>query len=681
MSVSADSMTSARAPLSASREGGRSEGTRRAQAIVKSAPLLLSLALILLAGCAREQKQEAARFDGAPVILISIDTLRADRLPIYGYKGVETPNLDALARDSVVFDNAWSHCPMTLPSHVSMLTGLLPTEHGVRNNAGFTWDVNAHPSLTTVMKSGGYATGAAVSSYVLRGESGMRAAFDHYDDAMPREGGSAFADHQRSGDETVSAALQWLDGVSGKPFFLLLHLYEPHVPYTPPEPFRSRYADAYDGEIATADAAVGRFLDSLRQRNLYDGAIIVLTSDHGEGLGDHGEQQHSILLYGELLRVPLAVKLPKSARAGERIVKPAALVDLAPSLAALLGFTIARGKNSADLFAPASPRNIYSETIYPYVQLGWSDLRSLVNERWHYIDGPRPELYDLTRDRRETVNVLAENRREAAAFQREAREYPPATSVESSVDPETASKLASLGYIGTARQRPDPRSLPNPREAIAVLDEMQRAFALADEGKNEEAVVALRAILSRQPRLQEVRVRLAEVLASSGRRDEAIEAYRNAIASSDVVMPDLLVALGEAYLGAGRLAEAADAARVARSGSPLRAAALAARVTLARGDLQGAIAGATEVERLAERPVVGMSAVRGEAYARMERPADAIAAYRREIADFPGNGEAYARLAVMQMLTGDRSGLAQTLAALDRVDATLAKRTRAALGM
>ncbi|HEX7833372.1 MAG TPA: sulfatase-like hydrolase/transferase [Thermoanaerobaculia bacterium] len=640
----------------------------------------VAIVALLFLSCSHERREPLA-FPRAPIILISIDTLRSDHLPAYGYKNVETPHLDALANDGVVFDRAWSHCPMTLPSHVSMLTGLLPTEHGVRNNAGFTWDTKAHVSLPQVLAQNGYATGAAVSSYVLRGETGMRDAFSFYDDVVAPAPGAAFAEFQRSGDVTSAMAEQWLDRVGAKPFFLFLHLYEPHVPYAPPEPFRSRYASAYDGEIASADAITGAFIESLKRRGVYDDAIIVVTSDHGEGLGDHGEQQHSILLYREAIQVPLIVKLPRSARKGTRIENPVGLFDIAPTLAKLTGVAMNASPKSANLFDAPASRNIYAETIYPYLQLGWSDLRALVNERWHVIEGPKPELYDHVADTRESANVLDANRRVATSLIAEARGYPPATSVQSSIDPETASRLASLGYIGTVRDRPDPRTLPNPNEVVRVLDEMQRAFALANDKRHADAIVALEQILQRFPKMQEVRVRLAESQAALGRNDDAIASYRAALASSDVLMPDVLLALGDVCVRAQKLEDAAQIVKAAHASEPAKSTALDARVLLARGDLQRAIARADEAERIAKHPLFGMNMLRGEAYARMEKPREAIDAYRAEINAFPSHGEAYARLAVVLFLTGDRAGVDATLRALANIDATLATRTRAALGM
>src|SRR6266550_3042556 len=271
------------------------------------------LALVAFAVSACRHEPAALEFPNAPVVLISVDTLRADHLRAYGYSGVATPNIDALRKDGTLFRNAYATVPMTLPSHATMLTGLLPPEHGVRDNVGFRFDAKGHPTIASILRGTGYATGAFISSYILRGGTGLADAFEFYEDSIEARPGARFADYQRPGNVTAALAERWVDQQSRyeKPFFLFFHIYEPHVPYDPPEPFRSRYASSpYDGEVATADAIVGGLLEHLKKSGVYDRAIILFVSDHGEGLGDHGEKQHSILVYRELIHVPMIIKLP-----------------------------------------------------------------------------------------------------------------------------------------------------------------------------------------------------------------------------------------------------------------------------------------------------------------------------------------------------------------------------------
>src|SRR5207237_4276075 len=302
------------------------------------------------------------------------------------------------AADGIVFENAYAHVPLTFPSHATIMTGRLPFENGVRSNIGYKLDVNAQPTLPRLLSQHGYATGAAVSAYVLRRDTGMGSLFDFYHDAMEVWESATLGALQRRGDETVHAALGWVDRVEKRPFFLFLHLFEPHTPYEPVEPFRSKYANPYDGEIATADAIVGRFFAELDRRGLYDRSMIVLCGDHGEGLGDHGEQEHGVLLYREVLHVPLIVKLPRQRLAGRRVSAPAQLVDILPTIAEVVGATVPAGLPGRSLIGLSGDRAIYSETMYPRLHLGWSQLRSLTDARDHYIESPAPELFDVVAD-------------------------------------------------------------------------------------------------------------------------------------------------------------------------------------------------------------------------------------------------------------------------------------------
>ncbi len=306
------------------------KGLARA-ALARGARVLLSLVPLLGADCGRSTRAAPP----SPVVVISVDTLRADHLPVYGYRGVQTPSIDAIARDSTIFDNAYSNVPLTLPSHAALLTGLLPFENGVRDNIGFRL-APERQSLASLLRAASYATGAAVSSYVLRADRGLAAGFDSYDDSMPET-----PTRERPGLESAAALAKWAENVRGRPLFLFLHIYEPHTPYKPPEPFASRYASApYDGEIAAADAAVGSFVEFLKRAGLYDRAILVFLSDHGEGLGDHGEEEHGVFLYREALRVPLLLKRPGSAGAGKRISAPVSLTDIVPTVLSLLSLPV-----------------------------------------------------------------------------------------------------------------------------------------------------------------------------------------------------------------------------------------------------------------------------------------------------------------------------------------------------
>src|SRR5437899_6744800 len=277
----------------------------------------------------------AERFPGAPVILISIDTLRADHLPLYGYRNGSTPTLDRLGRQGVVFEDLYSHCPLTLPSHASLLPGPLPLPHGVRANIRYSVRP-AERTLAVRFKAAGYATGAAVSAFVLRHQTGIGRGLDFFDDRIEVAGtGESLSDTQRDGAKTVDVLNAWLDRGPGDRIFAFLHLYEPHTPYSPPP--SHQMASPYDGEISYADELVGRFIDRLATRSLLDRAIVAVVSDHGEGLNDHGEAEHGIFLYREALRVPWILRLPGAAGAGTRIAGTLGEVDVAATLLDLAG--------------------------------------------------------------------------------------------------------------------------------------------------------------------------------------------------------------------------------------------------------------------------------------------------------------------------------------------------------
>jgi choline-sulfatase len=618
--------------------------------------------LVLLSACAPRETVKP------PIILISVDTLRSDHLPVYGYTNISTPHIDALRGDGVLYEKAWSHCPLTLPSHASMLTGLLPTEHGVRNNIGYRFDGAKFKTLAKALRENGYRTGAAVSSYVLRSETGLDDGFDVYDDAIPVTIGAATAENQRAGVETLEAAQSFIAANAQQPFFLFLHLYEPHAPYDP----------SYDGEIAKSDAILGQLIATLKANGIYDDAVIVFTSDHGEALWEHGEDQHGILLYREVLQVPLVIKLPQSKDAGSSISEPFALRNLFHELLTHAG---------VEAVAPKS--RIYSETLYPRIHLGWSELRSLFDGRYHYIESSSPELYDITTDPGEKNNIIASERRIAANLRNELAQMPAAIETMQRIDAEEAKKLAALGYVGTPRERKGP--LPNPREQIGTLQQIKRAFQLAAERRNDEAIVALRALLQTNPSM-DVATRLGEVLLDSGRADEAVVVYEAAMKRAERFSPDLALALAVAHARAGHPKEAEQHAELALAAQPFEAHQVLGRVAIddqrfaeaehhvrtaieasgrqpsalllladlqrAAGQYDAAMATLDVVEaRAAELGLAqqGIDHARADIYARTERPDEAAAAYRREIAKFPQHLQSWSNLAIIEFILGRRA--------------------------
>lgn len=574
------------------------------------------LALLLFAfGCATPQKDGPP---ATPVILVSIDTLRADRLPAYGYAGVATPAIDAFSRDAVLFERAYSHYPLTLPAHVSVLSGLLPSEHGVRDNLGYEVDFAPEdPYLPRILREAGWATGAAVSAYVLRPKTGLDADFDFYDaniEVTDVDRAEGLGEVQRRGDETLTAALDWLGEVGERPFFLFLHFYEPHTPYAPPEPFASRYADPYDGEIAAVDAVFGRFIEALGELGLYERSLIVLFSDHGEGLGDHGEQEHGLLLYRETLEVPLMVKLPGGDRAGRRSAEPAQLVDVVPTVLDVTGLPVPerlRGRSLVELLDARGPaRPIYAETFYPRLHMGWSELTSLIEGDYQLIDGPDPELYDLARDRRQQDNLLRAERGRYRRLADALKDFERPLEGPGEVDPETRERLAALGYLASpaaARQGP----LPDPKSAIHQLDALGEAMRLVDREAFAEAVPRLEALLAENPGMQDAWQALALALRGSGRYPEALAAYQKL---RELVGAEAYVVLGmaELYLQLGQVSAAVAHAELALADDPAGAHRRLSEAALAENDLAAAerhARAAVEARELAVAPLIQLAKI------------------------------------------------------------------------
>jgi choline-sulfatase len=375
---------------------------------------------VLAGGCRREgpaaSPAAGTDADGRPLnlVLVTLDTVRADHLGCYGDAAAETPHLDALARDGVRFAHASSPVPLTLPSHTTILTGLLPPHHGLRQNGAAALGAGT-PTLATVLSGAGYRTGAFVGAFVLDHRFGLGRDFEIYDDEIERPTNASWLlEAQRPGDQVVERALIWLTGTDPRPFFLWVHLYDAHAPYNPPPPFRERHAGRpYDGAIAFDDAQVGRLLETLAGRGLDKNTVVAVTADHGESLGEHGELTHGLLLYEPALAVPLLVRAP--GLAPRRLDTPVSLVDLAPTLAGLLGRRLPGprngaldGRNLAGVLRTGReppPADLYAETRYPET-FGWSPLYALRRRELKYIAAPRAELYDLDGDPHEARNLV-----------------------------------------------------------------------------------------------------------------------------------------------------------------------------------------------------------------------------------------------------------------------------------
>ena len=674
----------------------------RRPVVIVAAMVALVAGLWLYFGASQEDRRGPAEARG-PIIFISIDTLRADRLQAYGSTRTRTPHIDRLASDGIVFENAYAHAPQTLPSHVSVLSGQLPFEHGVRDNIGF--DVKAgQPFLQHELKASGFATGGFVSSYVLREQTGFGQGFDLFDDELPPASPEQpLGQVQRGGEQTVAAAMRWIDTGLPPRFFLFAHIYEPHTPYSPPQRFAK--GEPYDGEVEHSDEIVGRLLDHLRTRNLYDAAAIVLLSDHGEGLGDHGEEEHGIFLYRETIRVPLIVKLPGSRGGGGRVATPVQHIDLVPTVLELVGglnpaaATVTSGLPGRSLLpllentGSIASTNIYSESLSPRYHFGWSELYALSDDRYRFVRAPKDELYDLSQDARELTSIAAARPQVRSAMRGalDAMIANAAVTPPSAVSEADRQKLAALGYVGTqsssALQLPGDR-LADPKDKVEVLQMYRRAGRLAGAQKYAEAVALFRRLLEDDPAMTDVWLQLAEAHNQQGQITEALAAYKQVI-SRDPKNPAALTGATSALLRAGRIGEAKAHAELSVDVAPAIAHETLARIAVHQKDdaaarrhaqlaqqadpslpmqafVEGMILHARgqygpAAERLLEakraiaartEQLADVNYLAADSLARLERYAEAEPLFHAELAVFPTHVRARGGLAMLYKATG-----------------------------
>ncbi len=482
---------------------------------------------------------------GFNVVLFTLDTLRADRLHCYGYEKIATPALDALAAEGVRVDDAVSVVPMTLPAHASIMTGDYPPRHGVRDNGTYRLAAQQE-TLAEHLKSQGYSTAAFIAAFVLDRRYGLAQGFDVYDDAITPEQGAAGGEPlnpQRRGDVVVDSATRWLQAhekaASGQPFFMWIHLFDPHTPYDAPEPFKRRYSrNPYDGEVAFLDMQVGRFVDRLRELGLLERTVIAVVGDHGEGLGDHGESTHSLLIYESTIRVPMIFHSPAIIREGQVVRgRVAATVDVVPTLLDLLGLDAGGHDGESLLKKPVDPdRAVYVETLAPKLNHGWSPLYALRRHHDKYIDAPTPEYYDLKSDSGELHNLWAGNQGETdalasrlAAQMESFATVEPIEGAEVELDSEAIEKLAALGYV-RGRAIEEGESLLDPKDMIVQWDSrMKRASSLVSARRPKEAIQLLNSLLQESPRDASLWSLLSSAQAQASQLDAAITSRMKAI--------------------------------------------------------------------------------------------------------------------------------------------------------
>lgn len=495
---------------------------------------------------------------GANVLLVTIDTLRRDRVGAYGGARGLTPAIDALAASGVRYTRAYSHAPMTLPAHASLLTGRLPVHHGLRNNSSYRLGDDV-PTLATLLKGQGYRTGAFVGAFVLDARFGLNRGFDVYDDRVPADRGAArFAFPERPGAAVVQSAGDWILGAdSTTPWLAWVHLFDPHAPYAAPAEFASGRIP-YDGEVAYADAMVGRLVDRLRAAGLLARTLVVVTADHGESLGEHGEATHGLFAYDATIAVPLVIAGPGATASVS--AAPVGHVDVLPTVLAGLGLPPADGLDGRSLIdAPPPGRAVYFEALDAHLTRDWAPLTGVVTAQWKLIDLPVRELYDHAADPGESTNLAGRDQTMVAALERTrlAAMAAPATAPAAAVDADAARRLRALGYTASA---PGPAAPParaytpsdDPKTLVALNERFNTALAAFAAGRANDALADLMALVSERPDFTTARTSAAAMLLSASRARDAVALLRAAPAAA-AEAPELLARLGTAYRDTGDL--------------------------------------------------------------------------------------------------------------------------------
>ncbi len=555
--------TSARVAAASSRAGRPS---RRRLALVVAGLALLALAALGVQRWLAARPTEVRREAGLDVLLVTIDTLRADALGVYGQKRPTSPWIDKLARAGVRFETAYAHNVVTLPSHANILTGRLPFEHGVRENSGFRVPPQLE-TLATLLKARGYATAAFVSGFPLDSRFGLGRGFDLYDDAFADAAGSAgpLVLPERAAADTGARARRWLAQPASSPRFTWVHFYDPHTPYRPLAPFAAAFVDApYLGEVAAADATLGTLVQPLLDAGRAGRTLVIVTADHGESLGEHGERTHGLFAYEATLRVPLLLFAPRLLR--PRVVKtPARHIDLLPTVLDALALPLPAGLPGRSLLGPATGHETagapsYFEALSAMLGRGWAPLYGVVSQGRKYVDLPLPELYDLERDPHELANVAATQARPREALLGLLRDFRAADrGIERAPESaETRARLAALGYVSAASAPRDKRYTKDddPKRLVQLDDLMQQAIARHREGDLEGAAALCREVVRRRPDMTAALLQLALVLRKLGQLPPAIVALEDALAANPDD-PSTVVLLGSYLAEAGRAREAA----------------------------------------------------------------------------------------------------------------------------
>lgn len=532
-------------------------------------PFLVLLVVASVSAQSRPTRQRAQHPTARPnVVLITIDTLRPDHLHCYGYDKIQTPNIDSIAADGVRFEDAFTPIPITLPSHSVMLTGTYPMLSGMHDFSGNNLSPD-QPTLATELRARGYDTGAVIAAAVLDRRFGLNHGFDFYYDHFDfsRLAETNLDLMERPANQVIDQALAWLARPRKKPLFLWVHLYDPHHPYKPPAPFDEQYkSNLYDGEIAFTDTQLGRLLRYLKEHGLYNQTLLVVSGDHGEGLGEHGEKTHGFFIYNSTLHVPLIIKPPEWEKPARKVRSDqVSLVDLMPTMLGLLKLPVpprVQGKNLAEKLLQGGELRgspLYSETYLPRIHFNWSELRGLAVPGYHFIDGPKAELYDLSHDPHELSNLYAEKQAVSGELRDQltsvVRQYTSEHQLaqKSLLDPELARRLQALGYAAFAAGESSPVSdpkLPDPKDRIQVYETVSEAIDDSQHGRFQESITKLKTVLPTEENSVPIHYLLGLNYYRTRDFENAVTEFKKALALS----PNYMLAtfnLGLAYAALG----------------------------------------------------------------------------------------------------------------------------------
>ena len=554
------------------------EDPREAPRRIPRAPLLVAACVLgLLAAITTVLIRHAPEpFRPLNIVVVTADTLRADRLPAYGYDRISTPHIDEMASSGVLFDNASTVVPLTLPAHSSMFTGTLPIYHGVRDNGGYYLD-EKHITLAETLKENGYKTGGFIAAFVLDARWGLDQGFDRYFDDFDFKKYERIAldTVQREGGIVLEEGLRWMDEVKDERFFAWLHFYDIHTPWEPPEPFLSRYrgyrGSRYDGEIAYVDSLMGRLFDWLERNDLEDETIVVFIGDHGESLGQHQEDTHGFFIYDATTRVPFIIKAPyRQIQRGRRVESQVRTIDLMPTLLELVGVASPETVQGTSLVPLATGEKdglglyAYAESFYPRNHYGWSELKSIRDESLHFIDAPRPELFDVREDPLERNNLASQRAATVRRLKTELDRLVDEFGVEGideqgplTLDAETQQQLAALGYLGgPSKVNIDPnRPLADPKDKIGLFNLIKEAGADSSQDRIADAMEKIERVLREDADILEAHNIMGNLLTKEGDLEKALVAYQDALARDPEYKPALF-GLALTYKELGRAADA-----------------------------------------------------------------------------------------------------------------------------